>query len=60
MLNHNVAWRSTFFRAFFFARELVDRGHEVTLATISPTGRLSFAESARAQGKGADRGIFHR
>lgn len=36
MLNHNVAWRSTFFRAFYFARELVARGHEVTIATISP------------------------
>jgi glycosyltransferase involved in cell wall biosynthesis len=36
MLNHNVAWRSTFYRAFYFARELALRGHQVTLATISP------------------------
>jgi glycosyltransferase involved in cell wall biosynthesis len=35
MLNHNVIWRSTFFRAFYFARELVARGHQVTVATIS-------------------------
>jgi glycosyltransferase involved in cell wall biosynthesis len=40
MLNHNVAWRSTFFRAFYFARELVARGHRVTLATISETRLL--------------------
>jgi glycosyltransferase involved in cell wall biosynthesis len=39
MLNHNVVWRSTFFRAFYLARELVDLGHEVTIATIS-AGRL--------------------
>ena len=35
MLNHNVIWRSTFFRAFYFARELASRGHRVTVATIS-------------------------
>jgi glycosyltransferase involved in cell wall biosynthesis len=35
MLNHNVIWRSTFYRAFYFGRELVDRGHHVTIATIS-------------------------
>ena len=35
MLNHNVIWRSTFFRAFYFARELTARGHRVTVATIS-------------------------
>ncbi|HEY6878938.1 MAG TPA: glycosyltransferase, partial [Polyangiales bacterium] len=35
MLNHNVIWRSTFYRAFYFARELVARGHRVTVATIS-------------------------
>jgi glycosyltransferase involved in cell wall biosynthesis len=35
MLNHNVAWRSTFYRAFYLARELVLRGHAVTIATIS-------------------------
>lgn len=37
MLNHNVVWRSTFFRAFYFARELHDLGHDVTIATISAT-----------------------
>jgi glycosyltransferase involved in cell wall biosynthesis len=46
MLNHNVAWRSTFFRALYFARELVLRGHEVTLATISETGLFREEESS--------------
>ncbi len=42
MLNHNVKWRGTFFRAFHFARHLVRRGHHVTLVTISPDRRLRF------------------
>ncbi len=45
MLNHNVAWRSTFFRAFYFARELVARGHRVVLATISESRVLRAEES---------------
>jgi glycosyltransferase involved in cell wall biosynthesis len=36
MLNHNVVWRSTFFRAFSLGRELAELGHAVTIATISP------------------------
>ncbi len=40
MLNHNVVWRSTFYRAFYFGRELADLGHRVTLATISARRRL--------------------
>ncbi len=40
MLNHNVVWRSTFFRAFYLARELADLGHGVTIATISASRRL--------------------
>jgi glycosyltransferase involved in cell wall biosynthesis len=39
MLNHNVVWRSTFFRCFYFARQLVRMGHEVTIVTISPHAR---------------------
>jgi len=44
MLNHNVAWRSTFYRAFYFGRELADRGHAVTIATISSDRRLRAFE----------------
>ncbi|MCC6750457.1 MAG: glycosyltransferase family 4 protein [Deltaproteobacteria bacterium] len=44
MLNHNVIWRSTFFRAFYFGRELALRGHQVTLATIAPKERLRAEE----------------
>jgi glycosyltransferase involved in cell wall biosynthesis len=35
LLNHNVVERSTFYRAFYFGRELAESGHQVTLATIS-------------------------
>lgn len=35
-LNHNVVWRSTFYRCYHFGRQLVRRGHEVTLVTIAP------------------------
>ncbi len=44
MLNHNVKWRGTFFRAFHFAKSLVRRGHEVTLVTISQANRGRFHE----------------
>jgi glycosyltransferase involved in cell wall biosynthesis len=44
MLNHNVKWRGTFFRAFHFAKCLVRRGHEVTLVTISEGNRGRFHE----------------
>ncbi|HET8938537.1 MAG TPA: glycosyltransferase family 4 protein [Polyangiales bacterium] len=51
MLNHNVIWRSTFFRAFYFARELASRGHRVTVATISRdrlfTPRVSEIENVK-------------
>src|SRR5262249_24771309 len=38
-----------FFRAFYFARELVARGHAVTIATISP-GRRARAEVREIEG----------
>ncbi|MFH1737830.1 MAG: glycosyltransferase family 4 protein [bacterium] len=34
-LNHNLAWRGTFFRAYHLARELARLGHEVDLWTVS-------------------------
>jgi glycosyltransferase involved in cell wall biosynthesis len=49
MLNHNVAWRSTFYRAFYLARELADRGHAVTIATIS-RDRLVRARETQIEG----------
>jgi glycosyltransferase involved in cell wall biosynthesis len=49
MLNHNVAWRSTFYRAFYLARELADRGHAVTIATIS-RDRLLRAREQEIEG----------
>jgi len=43
MLNHNVAWQGgTFFRAYHFAREMVKKGHGVTLLTISQQECLRF------------------
>ncbi|MCL4460032.1 MAG: glycosyltransferase family 4 protein [Chloroflexi bacterium] len=44
MLNHNVVWRSTFYRCFNFAKQLVRRGHELTVVTISPIRRMGFKE----------------
>lgn len=41
-LNHNVAWRAGFFRAFHWGRYLVRRGHQVTLLTISENQRWGF------------------
>ncbi|MCU0611186.1 MAG: glycosyltransferase [Candidatus Eisenbacteria bacterium] len=44
MLNHNVRGRSTYFRALGLARQLVRRGHQISLMTISPTARFHFDE----------------
>ncbi|MEX2283518.1 MAG: glycosyltransferase [Gemmatimonadota bacterium] len=38
-LNHNVRGRGTYLRAFHLARQLVQRGHQVTLCTTSPSAR---------------------
>lgn len=39
-LNHNTAFRGTFFRAHQLARELRGKGHDVTLVTTSRTARF--------------------
>lgn len=41
-LNHNVAWRAGFFRAFHWGRYLVRKGHQVTILTISENNRKGF------------------
>lgn len=48
-LNHNVIWRSTFYRCFHFGRYLVRRGHAVTIATIHPSRRAGI-ETTDLQG----------
>jgi glycosyltransferase involved in cell wall biosynthesis len=48
LLNHNVAWRGgTFFRAFYFGRELARLGHRPTLVTISAERKLGFSTYER-------------
>lgn len=43
MLNHNVAWSSgTFFRVWHIARQMVKRGHDVTVLSIAPRERWVF------------------
>ena len=46
-LNHNVIGRGTYVRAFNLARELVRRGHDVTLVTTSEASRLQPLRSER-------------
>ncbi len=43
-LNHNIKGRSTYHRCFLLAKELVLQGHELTLLTNSPTGRIKYRE----------------
>lgn len=43
-LNHNMIWRSTFYRCFHLGRYLVRQGHEVTLYTIHPRKRFGIEE----------------
>ena len=48
MLNHNVAWSSgTFFRVWHFARQMAQRGHDVTVLSIAPRARWKFHEEIR-------------
>ncbi len=44
-LNHNVIWRSTFYRCFHLGRYLVRRGHAVSLYTIHPSRRRGLEET---------------
>lgn len=46
-LNHNVAWRAGFFRAFHWGRYLVRKGHQVTILTISEKSRRGFETQER-------------
>jgi len=46
-LNHNVAWRAGFFRAFHWGRYLVRKGHQVTILTISENNLSGFATEER-------------
>jgi glycosyltransferase involved in cell wall biosynthesis len=47
-LNHNVGWQGgTFFRAYEFARHLAQRGHRVTLLTISKSRRAGSEHEER-------------
>jgi glycosyltransferase involved in cell wall biosynthesis len=48
-LNHNVAWRAGFFRAYHWARYLARKGHHLTLLTISESNVWGF-ESQHAEG----------
>ena len=46
-LNHNVAYSGTFQRAFHLAREMVVRGHDVTLVTTSRSARVRASWTER-------------
>ena len=46
-LNHNVAWHGVFFRAYHWGRQLVRRGHRVTIVTISEANRFRSNRSER-------------
>src|SRR5512138_1030630 len=39
-LNHNIKGEGTFFRAFNFAKKLAERGHDMTVITISQNSLL--------------------
>ena len=41
-LNHNVIWKSAFHRCFYFAKMLVDNGHETTIITNHPRNKFHF------------------
>ena len=47
MLVINQKGKGTYFRTFEFARQLVARGHEVTLLATSPANRLKHSVSHR-------------
>ena len=45
-ITHNVSWKGggIFYTAYHQGRHLAERGHEVTLLSISDSGRLRFSE----------------
>ena len=43
-ISHNVSWSGSFFRGFYWARELVKRGHSVTILSTSKKSKYSFNE----------------
>jgi len=43
-LSHNVAWSGSFFRGFYWGRELVKRGHSVTILATSKKNKYYFTE----------------
>lgn len=43
-LNHNVAWRGGFFRAYHWGRHLKKKGHKITIITISEGNYLRFSQ----------------
>ena len=44
IFNHNRVWESSFHRGFYFARSLVNRGHEATVVTNSRKKLFYFKE----------------
>jgi glycosyltransferase involved in cell wall biosynthesis len=46
-LNHNVAWKGGFFRAYHWGRYLSRMGHSVSLMTISENSRSVFTETIK-------------
>jgi glycosyltransferase involved in cell wall biosynthesis len=46
-LNHNVIWHGAFLRAYHWGRQLVAKGHEVTVLTIDESNKWRFKSEDR-------------